>query len=213
MRLLAIVVVLAVAAGPSVPARADAKSDCFGEDLVARVVGCTALIERGDQSEEERSYAYGMRGLAFSIQGHFEAAIRDYDAAIALRPDFAVVLNNRAWAYFRWGKAESGLPDVEKALQLNAKSPHAYDTRAHIRQKLGDPVGALSDYNNAMRHGGAPMTRLYQCGLKALTLYSGQTDGTGGPELTEALRKCARDKACDPLPPGDNPLPPGEKCP
>jgi hypothetical protein len=206
MRLLAIVVVLAVAAGPSVPASADAKSDCFGEDLAARIVGCTALIERGNHSVEERSYAYAMRGLALSIKGHYEAAIRDYDAAIALKPDFAVVLNNRAWAYSRWGKAESGLPDVEKSLQLSPKSPHAFDTRAHIRQALGDLEGALSDYDSAMRHGGAPITTLYQCGLKGLAIYSGEIDGILRPELTEALRKCAHDRACDPLPPGD-------KCP
>jgi tetratricopeptide (TPR) repeat protein len=206
MRLLAIVVVLAVAAGSSMPASADAKSDCFGEDLAARVVGCTALIERGDPGEEERSYAYAMRGLAFSIQGHYEAAIRDYDAAIVLKPDFAVALNNRAWAYFRWGKAESGLPDVEKALLLNPASTHTLDTRAHIRQALGDPVGALSDYEKAIWYGGVRMINLYQCGLKGLSLYSGEIDGILRPELTEALRKCAHDKACDPLPPG-------EKCP
>src|SRR5262245_59241410 len=147
-----------------------------------------------------------MRGLAYSINGDYEAAIRDYDAAIALNPNFAAALNNRAWAYFRWGKPASGLPDVEKALQLNPTSPHSFDTRAHIRQAFGDPEGALSDYESVMRHGGAPMIKLYQCGLRGSALYTGETDGIPRPELTEALRKCAGDKACEPLPPGD-------KCP
>ena len=204
-RLLAIIAVLAVAVTLPAQARADATDDCFSEDLERRIQGCTALIERGDQGVD-LSRAYAMRGLAFSIKGQYDTAIRDYDAAIALKPDFAIALNNRAWAYFRWGKAAAGLPDVEKSLQLSPKSPHAFDTRAHIRQALGDPEGALSDYDRAMRHGGAPITRLYQCGLRGLAFYDGEIDGIQRPELTEALRKCAHDKACDPLPPG-------EKCP
>ena len=133
--------------------------------------GCTALIERRDQSVADLSFAYAMRALAFSLKGHYDTAIRDYDAAIAMKPDFAVALNNRAWAYFRWGKAATALPDVEKSLQLNPTSPHALDTRAHIRHALGDPEGALSDYDSAMRHGGARMIKLYQCGLPRLGLY------------------------------------------
>ena len=205
-RFLVIIAVLAVAVAPPAPARADATDDCFSEDLERRVAGCTALIERGDQDGNLRSLAYAMRGLVLSIKGQYEAAIRDYDSAIALKPDFAVALNNRAWAYFRWGKAAVGLPDVEKSLQLNASSPHAFDTRAHIRHALGDPEGALSDYYSALRHGGVPIARLYQCGLRGLAFYDGEIDGIQRPELTEALRKCAHDKACDPLPPG-------EKCP
>ena len=204
-RLLAIIAVLAVAVALPAPARADAAADCFSEDLERRIQGCTELIDRRDQSID-LSYAYAMRGLAFSIKGQYDTAIRDYDVAIALKPDFAIALNNRAWAYFRWGKAATGLPDVEKSLQLNASSPHAFDTRAHIRQALGDPESALSDYESGMRYGGARMIKLYQCGLRGSALYSGEIDGVPRPELTEALRKCAHDKACEPLPPGD-------KCP
>ena len=204
-RLLAIIAVLAVAVALPAPARADAAADCFSEDLERRIQGCTELIDRRDQSID-LSYAYAMRGLAFSIKGQYDTAIRDYDAAIALKPDFAIALNNRAWAYFRWGKAAAALPDVEKSLQLNASSPHAFDTRAHIRHALGDPEGALSDYYSALRHGGVPIARLYQCGLRGLAFYDGEIDGIQRPELTEALRKCAHDKACEPLPPGD-------KCP
>ena len=207
-RLLAIIVVLAVAAGvPSpAPARADAAADCFSEDIERRIDGCTALIEQRDQSVADLSYAYAMRALAYSLKGSYSTAIRDYDMAIGMKPDFAVALNNRAWAYYRWGKAATGLPDVEKSLQLSPTSPHTLDTRAHIRQALGDPEGALSDYYSALRHGGVPIARLYQCGLRGLAFYDGEIDGIQRPELTEALRKCAHDKACEPLPPG-------EKCP
>jgi tetratricopeptide (TPR) repeat protein len=205
-RLLAIIIALAVAAEVSVPAYADATTDCYGEDIDRRIDGCTALIEQRHQGIADLSRAYAMRGLAYSLKGEYSMAISDYDMAIRDQPDFAVALNNRAWTYFRWGKAEIGLPDVEKALQLNPFSPHSFDTRAHIRQTLGDAAGALSDYEMAMWYGGSGTIKVYQCGLKGLSFYSEEIDGSLRPEVTEALRRCVHDKACDPLPPG-------EKCP
>ena len=199
-RLFTIIVVLVLAAGLAAPARADAAADCFSEDIERRIEGCTALIEQRDQSVADLSFAYAMRALAYSLKGSYATAIRDYDMAINMRPDFAVALNNRAWAYFRWGKAATGLPDVERSLQLSPTSPHTLDTRAHIRQAMGDPQGALSDYDKAMWYGGARMIKLYQCGLTEARLYTGEIDGNWRPELTEALQKCVHDKGCDPLP-------------
>ena len=200
-RLLAVLAVLAARGGFAAPhARAEAAADCFSEDIERRIDGCTALIERRDQSVADLSFAYAMRALAYSLKGRYATAIRDYDMAISMKPDFAVALNNRAWAYFRWGKAATGLADVEKSLQLSPTSPHALDTRAHIRQALGDPQAALRDYDKAMWYGGARMIKLYQCGLTEARLYTGEIDGTWRPELTEALEKCVRDKGCDPLP-------------
>ena len=181
-------------------ARADSAADCFSEDLDRRIEGCTALIEQGDQGAADLSYAYAMRALAYSLKGRYEAAIRDYDVALAMKPDFAVALNNRAWALFRWGKASEGLPDVERSLELSPTSAHSLDTRAHIKQALGDSKAALRDYDRAMWYGGARMIKLYQCGLTEQRLYTGEIDGTWRPEVTKALEQCVLDKACDPLP-------------
>jgi tetratricopeptide (TPR) repeat protein len=198
--LLRIVVAFALAAGFAASARADSATDCFSEDIERRIEGCTALIERRDNSVADLSLAYAMRALAFSLKGRYDTAVRDYDAAIAMKPDFAVALNNRAWAYYRWGKPSTGLADVEKSLQLSPTSPHALDTRAHIRQAMGDPQAALQDYDRAMWYGGARMIKLYQCGLTEARLYTGEIDGVPRPELREALELCVRDRGCDPLP-------------
>jgi tetratricopeptide (TPR) repeat protein len=201
MKLLrAVAAVAAISMALPAGASGDPAADCFSEDLERRIDGCTALIERRDQSVADLSLAYAMRALAYSLKGRYETSIRDYDMAISIRPDFAVALNNRAWAFFRWGKAAKGLPDVERSLQLSPTSPHTLDTRAHIRQALGDPQAALRDYDKAMWYGGARMIRLYQCGLTEARLYDGEIDGTWRPELTQALEKCVLDKACDPLP-------------
>jgi tetratricopeptide (TPR) repeat protein len=124
-RLLAFLVALTTATWlAAAPARAEAAADCFSEDIERRIQGCTELIERRDQSTADLSLAYAMRALAFSLKGHYDTAIRDYDVAITMKPDFAVALNNRAWAYYRWGKAATGMADVERSLELSPTSPH-----------------------------------------------------------------------------------------
>jgi tetratricopeptide (TPR) repeat protein len=154
---LALSPVLRCAAG----GRASAAVDCFSEDIERRIEGCTALIERGDQTLADMSHVYAMRALAYSLKGRYDVAVRDYDVAISKKPDFAVALNNRAWAYFRWGKGAMGLDDVERSLQLSPTSPNSLDTRGHIYQTLGRVEEALHDYDQVMSYGGTRMIKLY----------------------------------------------------
>lgn len=182
------------------PARAENALDCFGENRDLWVAGCSALIERGNLDPEQLSRALAMRALGYSLRGQYDRAITDYDSALRLVPDFAVALNNRAWAYFRSGRGPRGLPDVEKSLQLNPLSEHTWDTRAHIRQVMGDFAGAFADYEKAVEIGGERMIKLYQCGLAEQGLYNGPRDGIYTGEVKTALETCVKDSKCDPLP-------------
>jgi tetratricopeptide (TPR) repeat protein len=180
--------------------RAEVATDCFGEDWERRIGGCTAIIESPQAGGPEKAQAYAMRALAFSVKGEYEVAIRDYDAAIRIDPNFAVALNNRAWAYFKWGRGPLGRDDIEKSLRLNPESEHSWDTRAHIRQVMGEFEGAFSDYEQAVNLGGERMIKLYQCGLQIAGLYKGRIDGIYTDEVRTALRTCASSRTCDPLP-------------
>lgn len=182
------------------PVRADMEIDCFSTDLDAKIRGCTALLERGNLTPDERARLYADRALALSMKTWYAEAIKDYDRSLALQPNASIPLNNRAWAYFRWGRPSAGVDDIEKSLTLDPTSGASYDTRAHIRQSLGNPAGAFADYRLAMRFGGERMVKMYQCGLTDHGLYKGPHDGIANPELERALERCAADKTCDPLP-------------
>jgi tetratricopeptide (TPR) repeat protein len=184
---------------------AGSELDCLGRDRAAdyerRISGCTALLESGLIANQAQVAAiYAMRGLAFSLKRDYAAAVRDYDLAIGMQPDFAAALNNRAWAYFRWGKPATALPDVEASLRLEPTEANALDTRAHIRQLQGDQKGALRDYTQAIYFGGLEMVKLYQCGLTEAGLYEGRIDGVWRRELQDAMEKCVASTTCDPLP-------------
>lgn len=191
---------------------ASESNECFSRDNDRRIAACSRLIETPGVAPDVLSSAYAMRALAYSLKGQYEPAVRDYDQAINLVPDFPMALNNRAWAYFRWGRPTQGLPDVEKSLQLDPTSEHAYDTRAHIRQWLGDATAAIADYEAAMKIGGRMMIKTYQCGLQAQALYNGPIDGKYSRALGTAMITCVeRGSECDPLPQGEA-LPADEEC-
>lgn len=202
VRLLAgAVVVAAVCCAPMRFAVAsNAKVDCHSEDNERRIRGCSILIETPGLPSDQLSLAYAMRALAYSLVGHFDKGLQDYDAALAITPDFPLALNNRAWSYYKLDRAAEGMADVEQALKLAPDSPFAFDTRAHIRQSLGQGEAAFEDYERAMRLGGKSMVKMYQCGLKAHGLYLGAVDGARSEALRTALRSCSGMRQCDPLP-------------
>lgn len=182
----------------------DVASDCFSEQSLRRIPGCTALLEGGAKlSTAERSLAHAMRALAYSLQGQYAEALQDYDEAVRLRPDFDVALNNRAWSLFKMKRLSEAMTDVERALKIAPWSAHAFDTRAHLHQAEGRTRQALQDYILAMRFGGEKLVKLYQCGLEAHGLFTGKVDGIESDYLLKALATCVRDDNCDPLPPDE----------
>jgi len=192
--------IVVLAPGPALSTSNDSRADCFSEDNERRITGCSDLLDTPGLMPDERAMAHAMRALAYSLKSAFPEALRDYDAAIQLNPNFAIALNNRAWALFKSGRAGEGLADVERALALSPQSAHALDTRAHILQEMGYGTSALIDYERAMRFGGERMIRLYQCGLGALGLYTGELTGIHSPALRRALEACIATRGCDPLP-------------
>lgn len=194
-----VAVIAASLIGASLASTEDSSTKCYGQDNERRITGCSELLDT-PLLPSERSLAFAMRALAYSLKGLYDLAIPDYDAAIEIAPNFAIALNNRAWAHFRSGQTSQASIDVERALALTPQSPHALDTRAHIRQASGDIVGALRDYEQAMQFGGTPIVRLYQCGLQAAGLYDGFLDGVFSDKLRGALETCVRNSGCDPLP-------------
>lgn len=183
-------------------------AECMSDDNERRISGCTVIIENPSTSPFDRSTALAQRGLALSIKGLLDRAIDDYNAALAILPNAPATLNNRAWALFRSGRGREGLPDIEQSLMLNPESEHSWDTRAHIRQMMGNFDGAIRDYEMAVHLGGEKMIKLYQCGLGERGIYRGHMHGIYDADTKEALRFCARKADCDPLPSDEKCEPP-----
>lgn len=177
--------------------------ECYSKDVMRRIEGCAALLSLPHLAPSVRAQAYALRALGLSLIGRYDEAVENYDQSLAIQPNHAVTLNNRAWALFKMGRIDEAVPDVEKSIRRDKSSPHAFDTRAHLRQARGKPDQAYRDYRQAMDLGGTHMVRLYQCGLQAHGLYHGPVTGIFSASLDTALKACVKRTDCDPLPPDE----------
>src|SRR5262249_52410959 len=83
--------------------------------------------------------AYWQRADVHALSGDEVAMIADYDKIVVLLsdPKTAVDFNRRAWAHFKANRAEKGLPDAVRSLEIAPDNADALDTRGHILEALG----------------------------------------------------------------------------
>jgi 4-amino-4-deoxy-L-arabinose transferase-like glycosyltransferase len=62
--------------------------------------------------------AYNNRGNAYLAMGQYDAAIKDYDKSIELKPRYANTYDNRAKAYRAEGRFDEAIRDYDKAIKL-----------------------------------------------------------------------------------------------
>lgn len=77
-------------------------------------------------------------------------AIKSFDRAIAIDPDFADAHGNRANILVDAGLADEALKSFARALALNPKSPSDLVNRGALLQDLGRHEEALADYDKAL---------------------------------------------------------------
>ena len=118
---------------------ADTRNVNLGDDLVEPMDGLgkqiqseilhssydfTEVVDESKPTEESAQQpevsvdVYLNRGDAFLGKGNYDRAIRDYDKAIELKPDFAVAYSNRGVAYAKKGDYPRAVVDYDKAIEL-----------------------------------------------------------------------------------------------
>jgi tetratricopeptide (TPR) repeat protein/S1-C subfamily serine protease len=96
------------------------------------------------------AYTYYNRGNAKSALGNKQAAIADFDRAIALNPKFIEAYNNRGIAKSVLGNRQAAIADFDFTIALNPKSAGAYINRGIIQSSLGNRQAAIGDFNLAI---------------------------------------------------------------
>lgn len=112
------------------------------------VIACTRLIEAG----LDLSASYFRRGMAENRLRRFEAAIADYDRAIAIEPGNPEFFNARGDAWNNRGDHARAVLDYDATLRLNPRAAETLDNRCWAKAAwLHDPTGAVSDCEAALR--------------------------------------------------------------
>ena len=111
------------------------------------------------QTRHHEAYKHLRGGLFCTIEAYFagstdkyDEAIRHYDKAIALHPEFAQSYRERGVTYSNKGDFERAVGDLTKAIELNPDFIVSYTERGFNRIRTGDYDGAISDYNWVIEH-------------------------------------------------------------
>jgi len=127
----------AIAAPTSMPAQRGALQDC--NDALA-----------GKLLPADRTATLVNRGIVNAAAGHYEAALTDYDAALAREPQAANTYLNRGEAFLRSGRFDAARADFDRALSLKTDQVAiATFSRGMANEKLGDLAAAYRDYKQA----------------------------------------------------------------
>ena len=144
------------------------------------------------QGIHHEAYNNLWRGVYCVIEGFFaggedkyDEAIRYYDEAIMLHPEFAQAYYERGVAYGYKEKFKEAVKDLTKAIELNPDFIGSYTERGLYRIRIGEYDGAISDYNWVINHD--PDDASAYCNLSDAYRLKGDFDC--------ALKKC--NKAID----------------
>ncbi len=110
-----------------------------------------ALFLPGCYTETEQHYN---SGTSAQDNGYYLQAIREYNEAIRLNPEYVWAYNARGTAYDDLGRHERAIQDYNEAIRLDPEFATVYYNRGYAYYDLGQYERAIQDYNEAVRLGG-----------------------------------------------------------
>lgn len=127
--------------------------DCNGRDVDARISACSRIIDQsgGRSNSTMRAGAFNNRGIAYFSKGEFDRAVRDFEEAIAAKPNNPVLHHNRGMALFNKGDNEGAIRAYEDAISIHPKYAIAHNDRANVFFRMKEFDKAISGYDDAIR--------------------------------------------------------------
>ncbi|MDY6128881.1 MAG: tetratricopeptide repeat protein, partial [Elusimicrobiaceae bacterium] len=102
------------------------------------------------QEEPLNAEEYFGKGLGWAELTNFHKAIKNYDKAIELDPQYADAYNDRGNAKNDLKDYAGAIADYDKAIELDPKFAMAYNNRGVAKYNLKDYVGAMADYDKTI---------------------------------------------------------------
>ncbi len=115
-----------------------------------RIASCTALIQSGDESENDLVGDFVNRGNARLDREEYDLAIADYDEVLKHQPANAIVWYDRGTAYRLKKDYDKAIDDYARAIALNPRYEDAFVNRGISHAAKGETDRAIADYTTAL---------------------------------------------------------------
>jgi tetratricopeptide (TPR) repeat protein len=151
-----------------------------------------ALFQHAAAATQNNFTAHNNLGNVFSEEGKYAEAIRHFEAALEIRPDYPKAHNNLANAYIELGEFDAALRHFELALELAPESFRVHYNMARALVRLGRLEEAAEHYTRALELNSELLPAHRSLGILLVQL--------GRPEQAERyLREAIRRKPDDAL--------------
>ncbi len=91
-----------------------------------------------------------LRALSYFKLRQFTPALRDFNEALSLDSENAMIYSDRGVAFHLMGDNYAALKDMNMAQHLEPENPYRYSSRAYIKAAMGDTEGGIADYQKAI---------------------------------------------------------------
>ena len=130
--------------------------DCYRatmlpDSFAASAIGsCNTALNARRISKRDRASILINRGILFNHAANYPAAIEDFEAALALIPNFPEAYINRGNTYFYAGNIEKAIADYNRAIKRESPRQHtAYFNRGLANETKKQPDLAFADFVRA----------------------------------------------------------------
>jgi tetratricopeptide (TPR) repeat protein len=130
--------------------RQESLNKCRSVDPDAKITGCTAFIQAGQDTTQNLSVIYNNRGTAYDDKGDYDRAIRDFNETIHLNPNAEIAYYGRGYAYKKKGDYDRAIQDFNEAIHLNPNFERAYYDRGNAYIDKDDYDRAIQEFDEAI---------------------------------------------------------------
>jgi len=127
----------------------DALSQCQSHNPDLAIPACTSLIENRRVDVAALPRVLAQRAEAFAQKFDYDHAIKDYNHAIKLRPEFWIAFDGRGLAHANRLNFELAIKDYDQAIKLRPDSARVFYHRGMAKFGLCDLDGADADIAKA----------------------------------------------------------------
>jgi tetratricopeptide (TPR) repeat protein/transglutaminase-like putative cysteine protease len=149
-------------------------------------VATAAEIAWGLPPSNSTAEEYARSGYSLGRHGEYDAAMADYDAALALDAHNALTLGNRGFTYYQRGDEAGAKADFDAALALDPHSWVALNGRGMVALGAGDEAGAIAAFTAAL--GGNPKDD-YALSMRAQAYWRAGRRKEALADYDEAIRR------------------------
>jgi tetratricopeptide (TPR) repeat protein len=114
------------------------------------IATCTTVIQSGHPDKRTLALAFYDRGCHYARKSDSSRAIKDFDRAIQLLPDYLAAITNRGTMYGNSGDWTRAMRDYDEAARIDPNDPIVLMNRGTAYSKLGDHVRAVAQYDRVI---------------------------------------------------------------